>query len=163
MVVRDGVGLREGAGALGAQMEAEQLDQAVGQLSYEAAAKAQGGQIMTQSRDLDPAERAVVSTTMGGPGATAPPLERTPGLPQPEQLERDKSRDRWSASARIPSVERSLTRILTVLCVASGAVTHALHLFLYGALGAEMEAEQSDRAVGQLTDEAVAKLKEGRS
>jgi len=118
---------------------------------------------MTQSRDLEPAERAAMSTTMGGPGATAPPLERTPDLPLPEQLEREKSRDRWSASARIPSVERSLTRILTVLCVASGAVTHALHLFLYGALGAEMEADQSDQAVGRLTDEASPRLKEGRS
>jgi len=34
---------REGAGALGAEMEAEQLDQAVGQLSYEAAAKLKEG------------------------------------------------------------------------------------------------------------------------
>jgi len=86
---------------------------------------------MTQSRDLEPAERTVMSTTMGGPGATAPPLERTPGLPQPEQLERVKSWDQWSASVRVPAVERSLNRILIVVCMASGAVTHAFHLFLY--------------------------------
>jgi 4-amino-4-deoxy-L-arabinose transferase-like glycosyltransferase len=86
---------------------------------------------MTQSSDLDPAERALMSTTVGGPGAAVPPLERTPGLPQPESLGCPTSWDRWLASLRILSVERSLDRILIVLCMASGAVTHAYHVFLY--------------------------------
>jgi len=86
---------------------------------------------MTQSRDLEPAERAVMSTAIGGPGASVPPAEWTPGLPQPEPLERLKGRDRWSASALIQSLEGSLNSTLIVLCMASGALTHAYHLFLY--------------------------------
>lgn len=86
---------------------------------------------MTQSRDLDPAERAVMSTTMGGTGTAVPPLERTPGVPQPARLERVNRWDLWLASVRTQSLEQSLHRVLIVLCMASGAVTHAYHLFLY--------------------------------
>src|SRR5499433_1230849 len=86
---------------------------------------------MTQSRDLEPAERAVMSTAIGGPGASVPPVEWTPDLPQPEPLERLKGMDRWSASALIQSLEGSLNSILIVVCMASGALTHAYHLFLY--------------------------------
>ena len=83
---------------------------------------------MTQSRELDPAERALMSTTVDSPGATAPPLERTPGLPTPAPLARPRSWDRWLESLR---VEGTLHRTLIVLCMASGAVTHAYHLFVY--------------------------------
>jgi 4-amino-4-deoxy-L-arabinose transferase-like glycosyltransferase len=86
---------------------------------------------MTQSRDLDPADRALLSTTIGGPGTAVPLVERAPGLPIPEPLERLSSWDRWLASIRTWPLERSLDRILIVLCMASGAATHAYHLFLY--------------------------------
>jgi 4-amino-4-deoxy-L-arabinose transferase-like glycosyltransferase len=86
---------------------------------------------MTLSRDHDPAERAMMSTTIGGPGTAVPPVEGVPGLPQPEPLERLSSWDRWLASIRTWPLEHSLDRVLIVLCMASGAVTHAYHLFLY--------------------------------